>query len=121
MMQFEKEIIFRGSVIKNEITPVYIISNDDHLQELVNARTFGDIYIELVKMKMNLLSLDIFEDVDITMDVRKCLYCVFLILADFPTIRDTDIMVRINVKEARPLRLGIQGSISTTGDDAGLV
>lgn len=30
-------------------------------------------------------------------------------------------MVRMNLKDARPLHLGIQGSISSTGDDAGLV
>ena len=47
-------------------------------------------------------------------------YC-FYTVADFPTIRDTDIMVRIDLKESRPLRVGIQGSVSTTGDDAGLV
>ena len=41
--------------------------------------------------------------------------------ADFPTFNSSDVMVRVNVKESRPLRVGIQGSISTTGDDAGLV
>ena len=40
---------------------------------------------------------------------------------DFPTFNSSDVMVRVNVKESRPLRVGIQGSISTTGDDAGLV
>lgn len=45
----------------------------------------------------------------------------FLFLADFPVVRDTDIMVRINLKEARPIRIGIQGTISTSGTDAGLV
>ena len=47
--------------------------------------------------------------------------CCFYTVADFPTIRDTDIMVRVDLKESRPLRVGIQGSVSTTGDDAGLV
>ncbi len=36
----------------------------------MNAKTFGEIYIELVKMKMNLLSLGVFDDVELTMDVR---------------------------------------------------
>ena len=30
-------------------------------------------------------------------------------------------MVRMHLKDARPLHLGIQGSISSTGDDAGIV
>lgn len=33
-----------------------------------NARTFGEVYVALVKMKMNLLALGIFEDVELTME-----------------------------------------------------
>lgn len=42
-------------------------------------------------------------------------------VADFATFKSSDVMIRVNCKESRPLRVGIQGSISTTGDDAGLV
>lgn len=44
----------------------------------MSAKTFGEIYIELVKMKMNLLSLGVFDDVELTMDVRMLLWPFFI-------------------------------------------
>ncbi|KNB46401.1 mitochondrial SAM 50 [Blastocystis sp. subtype 4] len=77
--------------------------------EILNARSFGEAYVALVKMKMNLLALGIFEDVELTMDT-----------ADYFSPNDLDVLVHINAKEARPFRIGIQGSVTTSGNDAGI-
>ncbi|KAK8802440.1 hypothetical protein WA588_005409 [Blastocystis sp. NMH] len=100
VMAFHKESQgkTRSVVFTREITP-----------ELTNARTFGEVYVALVKMKMNLLALGIFEDVELTMEPL-----------DIPSQDDINVFVRVKAKEARPLRIGIQGSVTTTGNDAGI-
>ena len=45
----------------------------------MNARSFGEAYVALVKMKMNLLALGIFEDVELTMDTGDTLLVTFMI------------------------------------------
>ena len=42
-------------------------------------------------------------------------------IADYFSPNDLDVLVHINAKEARPFRIGIQGSVTTSGNDAGIV
>lgn len=49
-----------------------------YLQEILNARSFGEAYVALVKMKMNLLALGIFEDVELTMDTGNATLWTFM-------------------------------------------
>ena len=37
-----------------------------------------------------------------------------LLLVDIPSQDDINVFVRVKAKEARPLRIGIQGSVTTT-------
>ena len=80
----------------------------------MQAKTFNELYVALVKLKMNLLATDIFDNVDILMDAGKA-YQVDLRLAPFSSKDDINVIAKMDLKEKK-IRIGAQGSLSNTED-----